>query len=146
MQTFLPYKHFIWCAKVLDRQRLGKQRVENMQIMRALVEGRGWINHPATKMWRGYESQLMTYQYAICEEWMRRGYKDTCLEKTLIIFQSLPRNRRQPVEPHWLGKKVLHSSHRANLLRKDPVWYGQWGWPEKAATEPVYYWPKPLEG
>lgn len=28
MQTFLPYQNFVASARVLDRQRLGKQRVE----------------------------------------------------------------------------------------------------------------------
>lgn len=37
MQTFLPYPNFIGSAKVLDSRRLGKQRVENLQIMQALL-------------------------------------------------------------------------------------------------------------
>jgi len=35
MQTFLPYADFARCAEVLDPRRLGKQRVEALQIMRA---------------------------------------------------------------------------------------------------------------
>jgi len=33
MQTFVPYANFSESAKVLDRQRLGKQRVETLQVM-----------------------------------------------------------------------------------------------------------------
>ena len=36
MQTFLPYPDFAESAKVLDNKRLGKQRVECLQIMKAL--------------------------------------------------------------------------------------------------------------
>lgn len=36
MQTFLPYKDFAECARVLDDKRLGKQRVECLQILNAL--------------------------------------------------------------------------------------------------------------
>lgn len=37
MQTFLPYPDFAESASVLDRQRLGKQRVETLQVMKALT-------------------------------------------------------------------------------------------------------------
>lgn len=140
MQTFLPYKSFESSARVLDQQRLGKQRVETMQIMTALVRGTGWIHHPATKMWRGYEFALMSYQEAICNEWTRRGHKDTCLEKTREIFMELPAERRLPKVPAWLGLKKIHSIHRANLLRKSPVHYTQFHWPEKAAEG--YWYPE----
>lgn len=145
MQTFLPYKDFRQSARVLDRQRLGKQRVEVMQIMAALVKLQvhtdtaniAWGNHPATKMWRGHEFALYEYQRAMCEEWVRRGYKDTCLEKTqrmLMLFTN-----RDEAPPPWLGLKRFHSAHRANLLRKDPEHYGKFGWKEEPAEG--YWWP-----
>ena len=37
MQTFLPYADFPGSAKVLDRKRLGKQRVECCQILNTLL-------------------------------------------------------------------------------------------------------------
>lgn len=139
MQTFLPYRSFVQSARVLDRQRLGKQRVETLQIMNALLLGKGWVNHPATKMWRGYEACLLEYQIAITDEWISRGYKDSCLGKTQKVYYEYREALFTYDEPEWLGKRVLHSSHRANLLRKDPVHYGQFGWPESPAEG--YYWP-----
>lgn len=38
MQTFLPYPSGVKSARVLDRQRLGKQRVECLQILAALTD------------------------------------------------------------------------------------------------------------
>lgn len=137
MQTFLPYRNFASCARVLDRQRLGKQRVETMQIMKALTLGVGWVNHPATKMWAGHEGVLWAYQVAICHEWVDRGYKDTCLGKTLVLYTDM--GAAHDEAPPWLGLKKLHSSHRANLLRKDPTWYGRFNWPE--SPQEGYYWP-----
>ena len=56
MQTFLPYDDFVLSLDCLDYRRLGKQRVEAMQLLNAMKrEKGGWINHPATKMWRGDE-------------------------------------------------------------------------------------------
>lgn len=122
MQTFLPYEDFVESAKVLDRQRLGKQRVETLQIMKALhTPSYGWQNHPAVKMWRGYEWYLMKYQEAICNEWTSRGYKDTCLEKTRDLMAGQVINTKRP---DWLGNDELHRSHRSNLLRKLPEHYG----------------------
>jgi hypothetical protein len=33
----------------------------------------------------------------------------------------------------------LHDSHRSNLLRKDPQWYGQFGW--TVPDDLPYVWP-----
>jgi hypothetical protein len=139
MQTFLPTNDFLLCAKVLDRQRLGKQRVETLQIMQTIAglsRGKGWINHPATKMWIGHESYLMSYQEAVISEWVGRGYKDTCLEKTRTAFQAISSASSYP---EWLGDPALHASHRSNLLRKDFTYYSQFGWTEPADLE--YVWP-----
>ena len=79
MQTFLPYEDFAQAAKCLDSKRLGKQRVEALQILNALLkpDAKGWKNHPAVKMWRGNERTLIEYGVAICDEWTRRGHRDT---------------------------------------------------------------------
>jgi hypothetical protein len=138
MQTFLPYRNFESSARVLDRQRLGKQRVETLQIMKALATNQGWVNHPVTKMWRGYEFTLMSYQQAICDEWTKRGYNDTCLEKTREYFALI--QDRTPRVPPWLGLRKFHAAHRANLLRKSPTHYNQYGWKEKPAEG---YWYPP---
>ena len=54
MQTFLPVADFAESARLLDSPRLGKQRVETLQILRALeLPDYGWANHPAVLMWRG---------------------------------------------------------------------------------------------
>ena len=51
MQTFLPYPDFTASAAALDPRRLGKQRVEALQVLRGLtVAGYGWRHHPAVRM------------------------------------------------------------------------------------------------
>lgn len=146
MQTFLPYASFETSAACLDRQRLGKQRVEAYQIMRALVNtSKGWSNHPATIMWRGYELALAEYTTAICDEWTDRGYVDTVKEKTLILIGLTPLDLDECTfwdhvdDPHWLGDPALHASHRSNLLRKMPSHYRQFGWHEP--DDLPYVWP-----
>jgi hypothetical protein len=136
MQTFLPYESFLESAKVLDRQRLGKQRVEKNQILRTLTGvSSGWQNHPAVKMWRGYDQALADYGATICIEWLGRGYKDSLLDKFIDHMDGA-----QDCEmPDWLGNQDLHLSHRSNLLRKLPDHYRQF-----FTSEPddlPYVWP-----
>ena len=67
VQTFLPYPDFAASAMALDRRRLGKQRVEALQILRALTRERyGWKHHPAVRMWAGYEEALACYAMEVC--------------------------------------------------------------------------------
>ncbi len=135
MQTFLPYADFAASAKVLDRQRLGKQRVECKQIINAL-EGtsKGWQNHPATLMWKDHPVALALYGAIVCQEWISRGYKDTLLP----FFQE--RMQHRPLtEPYWWGDDKFHASHRSNLLRKMPEHYRKF-WPDEPDDLP-YVWP-----
>jgi hypothetical protein len=119
MQTFLPYPDFIDSACVLDRQRLGKQRVETKQILNALEgNSKGWVNHPAVKMWRGYEPALALYGVVMCAMWAERGYVDNLLP----FFAT--RLREDMVMPSWIGEPEFHRSHQSNLVRKDPAHYG----------------------
>jgi len=131
MQTFLPYPSFIESAKCLDYRRLGKQRVEARQILRALRNGGTWKNHPAVRMWAGYELALSLYGDTMIQEWTLRGYVNNM---ELIC----PYVRRQDY-PQWFGDWAFHSSHRSNLLRKDRSYYGRFGWSE-SDTLP-YVWP-----
>lgn len=135
MQTFLPFPDFAESARCLDSRRLGKQRVEVLQILNAIQDPakKGWKHHPCTLMWREHVPALIRYGVAICDEWTRRGYRDT------VRDQLLRRVAGDGPDPPWLGDTRLHANHRANLLRKDAAHYGQFDWAEEPTAEP--YWP-----
>lgn len=138
MQTFLPYPNFYKSAQALDRQRLGKQRVEVLQILNALRGlSTGWVNHPATKMWRGHERSLAIYGTLVCEEWRRRGYVDGILDKLFDCVLVLPDTGK----PSWVGDEAFHRSHQSNLVRKMPEHYGS-QFPDVPDDLP-YVWPVP---
>ena len=119
MQTFLPYPDFRKSAQVLDYKRLGKQRVEALQLLNAMRgQTKGWRNHPCTVMWRDYEQALIQYAIVVCEEWIARGYKDTLLPRFKAQVTTT-----NPEMPWWLGLKQLHLSHQSNLVRKDSTFY-----------------------
>ena len=139
MQTFLPYPDFSKSAQCLDYKRLGKQRIEAWQIYCALTqEDYGWKNHPAVKMWKGYEEALLHYGLSICSEWINRGFKDTLWKKFYQEAFKLA-NWRSLKLPKFIGDQMFHSSHRSNLLRKDYRYYKKFKW--KESKELPYYWP-----
>lgn len=137
MQTFLPYNNFVKTAECLDYRRLGKQRVECLQILNAINDPLyGWQNHPAVNMWRGYTAALIAYGVTICGEWISRGYKDTCRQK--ILKYSDPEAHFSEF-PAWFSDPRLMESHRSNLLRKDPEFYSKYNW--DVPNDIPYYWP-----
>lgn len=132
MQTFLPYKSFVESARCLDNKRLGKQRVEAMQILNALQPGSTsrWRNHPAVKMWKGYEAELEMYQNLMISEWIERGFNNN-----MEMTGNFPYTEEIP---HWLTDEFCNA-HRSNLLRKDPIYYAKFQW-DVPANLP-YIWP-----
>jgi hypothetical protein len=138
MQIFLPYPDFKQSLEVLDNKRLGKQRVETYQIISAItrrpkLDGtpyKGWLNHPCSVMWKNYVPALKLYMNFAIQEWIRRGFQNTMefenIEKTDIII------------PSFIGNEKFHSSHRANLLKKDFEFYSKYGWSENPSDP--YVW------
>jgi hypothetical protein len=130
---------------VLDDLRLGKQRVETMQVLRALVypSYRGWKNHPATRMWRGFTAALVAYGLEVCAEWTRRGRADAVraalLEFTGGVAPDVRVLRRSGALPPWLGWEPVHVSHRSALVRKDPEHYR--GYFPDVPDDLPYVWP-----
>jgi hypothetical protein len=157
MQTFLPVAttDYSRIAKVLDNKRLNKQALEGWQIMLTLLEldpqgnyrkPKGWVNHPAVKMWRGCEVELWKYVIAMTNEWIARGYKSTigtkATETIKVAFENHLIEDADAV-PAWASKanklEEIASSHRRALLNKDYDWYSQFGWGEDAGTRPESY-------
>lgn len=148
VNTFVPFADIEACAKALDYRRLGKQRCEAWQLWRVLMgkgkklpdgtEGppiKGWVNHPATLMWKGYTCFLAKYLNAMIDEWVARGYRNT-MQK--VEHCSNPR------PPWWWGWEPIHKSHQASLNRKNPEYYhfevGEWAdwgyvWPSKVGSK-----------
>src|SRR3954462_5474459 len=129
MQTFLPYRDLARSAEVLDAPRLGKQRVETLQVLRALELGEyGWRSHPVVRMWRGRTPALVAYGLAMVRVWRESGVADTT--HTLIAefapdVGGVPQEElaRAGMLPSWVGDEALHLSHRSNLLAKEPDFY-----------------------
>ncbi|MBZ4323069.1 MSMEG_6728 family protein [Streptomyces huiliensis] len=133
MQTFLPYPGFTRSAAALDPPRLGKQRVEALQVLRGLtVPGYGWRHHPAVRMWTGYEEALVRYGLDVCAVWVAEGRADTCATTLVTDFSrhrpgAAVRAQDELADdgelPPWLGDPAFHRSHQSALVRKAPDVY-----------------------
>lgn len=140
MQTFVTHVNPNVTALELDRMRLGKQRVEAIQIARTLLGlSQGWRNHPAVKMWRGYEKFLVhNYIPAIMNRWISLKYKNEgCYSHHLILSQMVSQVNIE--RPHWFFDDSFILSHKSNLIQKKPEHY-QNLYPEVTSGLP-YIWP-----
>ena len=90
-----------------------------------------WGNHPAVRMWMGYTFALKVYYNEVVKEWIRRGYKNN------MILYNIRSGKTYRI-PNWLGRKDFHDSHKSNLLRKDPEFYGKYNWNVKSDLK--YVW------
>jgi len=149
MQTFLPVADFADSARLLDSPRLGKQRVETLQILRAIeLPDYGWANHPAVLMWRGRTPALVAYGLAMARVWQERGFADTTARQIgefapEVVDRSQDDLAAAGLLPSWLGDEELHRSHRSNLIAKDPAFYRE-RFAERFGAEPddlPYVWP-----
>jgi hypothetical protein len=156
MQTFLPFADYRECAHVLDRARLGKQRVECRQLVLLNVQGptvsrdpetgrplwwifdaaleyphasTPWYNHPVARLWRGFEVELCFYGMAMCIEWVNRGYEDAQFSFFAETADRLLGAGFMRARPSWHCEKA-YSFHRGVLLGKAPEHYGKFGWTE----------------
>jgi hypothetical protein len=160
MQTFLPIAttDFSQIAKTLDNKRLNKQALEAWQILMILTQldpqgnervPKGWVGHPAVKMWDGSGYMLYMYTLAMTHEWIERGYKSTIPEKaTLTLQKAIDNGTLIMGTPQWIQDVAMFekvaSTHRQALLVKDYGWYSQFNWEEdngQPPTEYQYIWP-----
>jgi pyrimidine dimer DNA glycosylase len=149
MQTFTPYADFEQALRTLDLKRLGKQRVEVIQIVRALtVPGYAWSSHPAVLMWKGYEEALGRYGLTACDVWTERGFGDSCAATItadlrtagIAEIRTFDELKGAGALPSWLFDEAVQLSHRSSLLRKDPEHYGSL-FPPDTPRDLDYVWP-----
>src|SRR5215210_6341749 len=151
MQTFLPVADFEESARLLDSPRLGKQRVETLQVLRALeLPDYGWASHPVVRMWRGRTPALVLYGLAMVRVWRGRGFSDLTRTQIAEFAPEIAGAGQADLAasgllPSWVGDEALHLSHRSNLLAKDPGFYRPL-FAERFGPEPddlPYVWPEP---
>lgn len=147
MQTFVPFTDNAMNAAVLDSRRLNKQLLEGRQVYNILATNKrsgAWVNHPAVKMWRNYDTGLFEYLRHIKNECVNRGIST---EKNWNALVSMHENNwhrgDKSVMPPWWGDVRVHQSHRNNLYVKDPEYYAEFSNDARIACceKCNYFWP-----
>ena len=149
MQTFItdtPANHY--GLNHLDRRRLVKQLLETRQIMAALAgTTKGWVNHPATKMWYGKEDILFDYGLQNARELEKRLYLFANNLSWLTEFYNSIVEQRA-TDGLWDDRELdrVIYTHRGRLYEKDPLYYAQWvdysDYKKHVCCERCnYYWP-----
>lgn len=147
MQTFVPFANTALSASVLDSKRLNKQLLEGRQVYGILAQNKrtgGWVNHPAVKMWRNYDTGLYAYLADIYRECVARGIK---ADKNWDAIETMHANNWHRgdniVMPPWWGDHRVHESHKYNLHQKDPVAYAHFYDAEQyvCCDRCNYFWP-----
>lgn len=115
VNTFLVIADYAVNATFLDSRRLGKQRVEAMQIINAIEKGSGgWVNHPVSRAWANHVPSLKQYYNCILDEWLKRGYKNTMTYYTEL---------GDVVHPPWVSEPRIQYAMMAQLIQKNSDYY-----------------------
>lgn len=147
MQTFVPYADLDKSAYVLDNKRLNKQLLEGRQIYNILSKNQrsgAWVNHPAVKMWRNYDTGLFSYLEAIKNECVHRGISTEKNWNAILDMHDKNWHRGDnSVMPAWWGDERVHESHRNNLYVKDPEFYVDFMYDNRVTCcdKCNYFWP-----
>lgn len=169
MQTFLPFDEFKRSAAVLDSKRLGKQRVECLQILSALTKMRltkyvpGVDKEPDDAVvlsdgiitlkpivgpipWGNHPAVRM---WTGCERSLYTYALTITLEWKRRGYKDTCQEKLGLFEnillgpatrlPGWISTKAFHDSHKSNLLRKDYTYYSKFSW--DVPTDLPYVWP-----
>ena len=114
MQVFVPSANCLETASLLDKKRLNKQIIENGQILKAIDRiGKGWLNHPATLMYRPYRQWLVLYNE--CLKAYMSGDKDLAVQYSIMAAR---------LTPAFLTNDFC-AQHRRRLFTKSPELYPQ---------------------
>lgn len=70
----------------------------------------GFSQHPAVRMWLGFETALKAYINAHIEEWIKRG-----CENNMIIYD-IPKDYKRP---QWTYSKKIIYNYRAALIQRE---------------------------
>jgi hypothetical protein len=95
-------------------------------------------------MWNNYDMALFSYLEAIKDECINRGIQT---EKNWNAILTMHQNNwyrgDSIVMPPWWGDERVHQSHRNNLYRKDPEYYGHFSQEKfiSCCDKCNYFWP-----
>lgn len=138
VDSLLPVFRDVRCNKndaniVIDRKKYSRNEVI-LPLMGDTIFSMGFSHHPIVKIWVGFEDALRSYTNFCIEEWVDRGFSNTMKKFTISSKFQLP---------WWVYSEPVILAYKSNLIRKDPVFYGN-KFPG-ISNNLLYIWPSMLE-
>lgn len=139
MQTWITDSNFLKSAKNLDKKRLHSQIYEGIHILASLLNcnnklinpKRSVKNHPAAKLWSGYENELFNYidiHMAVIDPCYIIKNNINTLNLLLLVDIGKFHINEQFVIPNWITPELIRV-HRSVLIQKKPEYYRE-KWPD----------------
>jgi len=132
MEIFHSEETWSLSVLALDDKRLGKQRLECIQILLSLSgiiniwEIPKYIhNHPVTLLWKGNEDYLLSYTTACIIEWGNRGYKNTKCISAFHDMRAITGDYPVKGKPSFITADFIQS-HKIKLYSKNPLFYAKY--------------------
>lgn len=152
MMTWLTRMSFLDTAADLETELLQRVSHEAISLFYQLVYGYGDedeeinVSHPLYQMWYGYEPALAAYAASVQLELNTRGVQAGDHLELANTMRELRRDETMGdmsfVQPLWMEDADVLRSHRSNLARRWPTFYGKM-WAGTPALLP-YIWPFPV--
>lgn len=128
MQTWITDADIAVSAHNLDRQRLCAQLYEGIHILASLCGVSGRLvnpkrdvsNHPAARLWKGYERALFYYLCIHVVEWKSRGYRSQTNKANMLVVSDFIPDSRDAAD--FITPKLI-TTHRSVLIDKNPDHY-----------------------
>jgi Pyrimidine dimer DNA glycosylase len=142
MITYLPQIGYMDSASRLSNKALAKQCDTALLIATILddpdLPGQ---DHPAVRMWRGHERQLISYGLAMCHDLRitRKIDTDAWIQLGKLATELREAKYDNSVPP-WHKDLWIHRSHRSELVRRYPKRHKD-DWPNTPQNMPIL-WPQ----
>jgi hypothetical protein len=130
MQTWITDKDFYKSAVNLNRQHLQANLYESIHILASLLDvndklvnpKRNVKNHPAAKLWEGYEDALFYYIDAHIVAWLNIGYKCNINKANMRFIYAVMKDNKysyfQNKISNWITDELIQT-HRSVLIQKE---------------------------
>jgi hypothetical protein len=144
MQTWITDYDFYKSASNLDTKRLGSQIYEGIHILASLLDvndklvnpKRNVKNHPAAKLWIGYEKELLFYIHEHLWFWFGKNYSSIInYENYKILLHVLGWCSAKTL--NWITDNLIQT-HRSALIQKNPDHYRRI-WPDCPTNLKMHY-------
>ena len=134
MQVFHPYKSALKSIQCLDNSRMGKQRLECIQILLANNNidtewevPKSVPPHKNVVLWKNYSGYLFYYLGILLNEWEDRGMKNFVCRGMYEKLRNIYGLQENTKRPRFIDNKFIQTQRLSLLNKKMEHYYKFFG-------------------